>query len=245
LENLKLKTYFASLAIVALFLSAPVFAVPVTSEFPGVTSPIIVPVLSTDLLQTSLAAQSVDSGSINGEGTTNLNVLHDGAFQSDNAFLLTPNTGAVVRLTFDTSVNTTGYDVSTINTYGGWNDSGRDRQTFLIEYSTVLAPSTFLSVDSVDFNPANVDGGDSASLAAFSVNLTNVAQLRFTFGTQENGHAGYGEFDVIGTASAPPPAPEPATATLIGLGILGLVQASRRRRRNSSATNFTTTTYDK
>jgi hypothetical protein len=239
-----MKTYSASLAIVALFLSSPVFAVPVTSEFPGVVSPIIVPVLSTDLLQTSLAAQSVDSGSINGEGTTNLNVLHDGAFQSDNPFLLTPNTGAVVRLTFDTTVNTTGYDISTINTYGGWNDSGRDRQTFLIEYSKVLAPSTFLAVDSVDFNPANADGGDSASLAAFSVNLTNVAQLRFTFGSQENGHAGYGEFDVIGTASfVPPPAPEPTTATLLGLGTLGLCMF-RRRRQNQAAANLNTTTYD-
>jgi hypothetical protein len=75
-------------------------------------------------------------------------------------------------------------------------------------------------VATVDFEPTNADGGISASRVDTVTALANVGALRFTFpAPQENGFAGYGEFDVI---------PEPSSAMLLGAGVLGLI--SRRRR---------------
>ncbi len=74
-------------------------------------------------------------------------------------------------------------------------------------------------------DPGNPDGGVSPVLAVFPTSLTNVAALQFAFGPQENGHSGYGEFDVAGSAI---PVPEPATVGLIGAGLVGLLACRRR-----------------
>ena len=57
--------------------------------------------------------------------------------------------------------------------------------------------------------------------------LTGVDAIRFDFlPGQENGYAGYGEFDVVGT---PTVVPEPGAGSLLGLGFAAL--AARRRNR--------------
>ncbi len=74
-------------------------------------------------------------------------------------------------------------------------------------------------IGGADFDPGAVTGLSAVS-ATFNVALTGVDRLRIDFlNGQENGHAGYGEFDVFGTATVP----EPASAALLLLGgTLGL-----------------------
>ena len=152
------------------------------------------------------------------EGTSNPSVLTNGIFsirESDGLNqLFTPSEGATVTFTLAAPAF-----VTQISTYGGWQDSGRDRQNLVIEYAVAGALSAFLPVATVNFEPTNTDGGISASRVDTFTSLANVGAIRFTFPAQENGFAGYGEFDVI---------PEPSSAMLLGAGVLGLI--SRRRR---------------
>jgi hypothetical protein len=184
-----------------------------------------------DLLQTHLAGvNSSGAASFQLEGGGGIPILSNGVFvisggnPTDNSQLATVGNNAYIEFTLDTSVNAFGYDISTIETFGGWNDAGRDRQSYKILYSLV-GSSDFLYLGGVDSNPA-VTANPSAVRATFDTALTGVDAVRLEFfGGQENGYAGLGEVDVVGTASVP----EPAVAGLLVLGLTSL--AARRRRR--------------
>ena len=63
-------------------------------------------------------------------------------------------------------------------------------------------------------------------MAQFNGSISNIDEVKFVFLDQvENGFVGYGEFDVVGTASVP----EPTSVTFGLLG--GLAFLSRRRRK--------------
>jgi hypothetical protein len=137
--------------------------------------------------------------------------------------------------------------LSTIQTYAGW-DSGRDGQQYTVEYSTVAAPGTFLSLatasrfDTTSFpltNPVYDDDGfetgefsanrdEAATLVQFHADLgylaENVAALRFNFNGVENGGTGFREFVVQGAAAEVSTVPEPAslfgTMILLASGVM-------------------------
>jgi len=126
-----------------------------------------------------------------------------------------PGNGAGQSVTYMLTGSATGYNLTNITTYGGWGDSGRDQQAFTIYYATTTAPTTFILLTNVNYNPPNPLGVQSATRAtltpASGFLLTNVAAVKFDFTTPggENGYCGYSEIDLFGTPAAPPAIPLP------------------------------------
>ena len=181
--------------------------------------------LSNDLLQTKLA--STDStGNFTLEGTGGVPILTNGQFTIANAQLATGGNNSTVVFTLDLTGAPRGYDISKIVGYGGWNDSGRDRQLFQVSYS-LIGDANFAFLGQADFDPSGLPGGTpSAIQSTFNTALTGVDAIRIDFPAgQENTYAGYGEFDVVGTATV---VPEPGAA---GLLCLGMAAVAMRRRR--------------
>jgi hypothetical protein len=139
--------------------------------------------------------------------------------------------GAGTLVSYSLGANATGYNISNIVVYGGWNDNGRDQQLYTVSYSTVAAPGVFIPITSVNFNPTIAGAVQSATRATISDNTlpflaTGAAAIQFDFSAAvENGYTGYAELDVNGTPVA---APEPATFGLLSAGALALL--ARRRR---------------
>jgi hypothetical protein len=188
---------------------------------------------TTDLIN-GLAATNV-TGSFTEESTGGTPVLTDGAFPSPltrgdaggfqfGAFATGGNTGGTsLTYTLASPSNLTG-----ITVYGGWQDDGRDEQSYSILYATAAAPTTFLPLTTVRFNPAGASGNPQATRVMITddagVLAASVSAIRFNFNSTENGYSGYSEIDVFGT-----PIPEPSTFGLLALTAAG-VMALRRRR---------------
>lgn len=188
---------------------------------------------STDLIN-GLTAINV-TGTFNQEGTGGDPVLTDGLFPSPitrdggGAFqfgaFATGGNGGGTSLTY---VLGTPGDIGSITIYSGWQDSGRDQQSYSILYATADAPTTFLPLAGVLF-----DGPNSTHPQLSRVNITddstgilatNVAALQFNFNATENGYSGYAEIDVF----APVAVPEPGSVAVMGLAALGAVLRRRR-----------------
>ena len=122
-----------------------------------------------------------------------------------------------------------GYTITGVDIYAGW-DGFRGGQNYSLQYSTVAAPGTFISLGSVDWDATanNAPGGNINTRVMVrdldGVLATNVASVRLAFGDVSFGFAGYREVDVFGT---PTPVPEPALAGLIAAG--GGMLLRRRR----------------
>jgi hypothetical protein len=206
-----------------LALSTPTYAA--FSQVGGPFAPFTVS--NTDLLQTAFGGIVASTGNFTLEGTGGIPVLANGAFSitgitGNNPELATGQNNASITIALDLTNASFGFDITQIVGYGGWNDAGRDRQLYNLYYSTI-GDSGFTLIGGADFDPGAVTGISAVS-ATFNTALTGVDQLRIDFlNGQENGHAGYGEFDVFGTATVPESA---SAALLLFGGVLGL----RRRR---------------
>lgn len=183
---------------------------------------------STDLLTGLTPTTSM--GNFTQEGAGGAGVLNNGSFTSP----ITRDGGGPFPFgTFATGGNaggtqliytlTTPANIGIIDVYGGWQDGGRDQQSYSIFFSTSLAPLTFNLLQTVDFNPAGT-GFPQVTRVTISdpsgTLATDVAALRFDFNATENGYAGYAEIDVFAV-------PEPSSLTLLGLSAVALL---RRRR---------------
>jgi hypothetical protein len=116
--------------------------------------------------------------------------------------------------------------------YGGWSDGGRDQQAYTVYYSTVAAPTTFVALSSVSYNPTLPGAVPSADRVTFSPPTTTaplatgVAKVMFDFTSPagENGYSGYAEIALFGVASAPgtlPPTVSADTLPATGSDVVG------------------------
>ena len=101
----------------------------------------------------------------------------------------------VLTYALDTAANPNGYTISSINTYSGWRDAGRDNQDYTVSVATVDDPGVFIPLTTVGFGVGS--GSSEVTIAASSA--TRIGEVRFDFGAQENGYVGYRELDVIGS----------------------------------------------
>jgi hypothetical protein len=119
--------------------------------------------------------------------------------------------GAYVIYTLNGTTN--GYNLTNITVYGGWADNGRDQQAYTVYYSTVMAPTNFLQLAVVNFNPTIPDNIQDATrvrlTSSAGILATNVAAVKFDFTSpaSENGYCGYGDIVIAGSASILPAVP--------------------------------------
>ena len=161
-----MKTKFKSLSILAAAALAMIgFTLPAQAEITitsgaNATTP---DVSNTDLLQTSVATTAFGSGNFTGDGSAGTGVLTDGSKGSTASFnsivLSTVATvgsggGQSATYTFDLTTNTSGYTVNSIQALSGWGNAGRDGMHIEVLYSTVAAPTTFISPSSTRARPS-------------------------------------------------------------------------------------------
>jgi hypothetical protein len=179
-------------------------------------------------------ASSAQAGNFSQEGTGGTGVLTNGSFPSP----ITRDAGGPFQFAaFATGGNGGGTSVTytlaspanltNIVTYGGWQDQGRDQQAYSVLYATAAAPTIFVPLGTVDFNPPDALGHPQVTRVTLTdttgVLAAGVKALRFDFNTTENGYSGYSEIDVNGTSI-----PEPTAIGLVGC-VAGAGLLRRRR----------------
>jgi hypothetical protein len=116
---------------------------------------------------------------------------------------------------------TNGYNLTNITVYGGWADYGRDQQAYTVYYATVAAPSNFIELAVVNYNPSIASGIQSATRVMLTssngVLAANVTAVKFDFTspTTPNGYCGYAAITVFGTPAIAPAVPTGLTAIAI------------------------------
>ncbi|MBN1553511.1 MAG: PEP-CTERM sorting domain-containing protein [Phycisphaerae bacterium] len=177
--------------------------------------------LSDDLVNdgtTTLAQESYAPGWIE-EGSPSM--LNDGKVcEPDdywNGDVCSWNADWMTQYTLNTTTNTLGYDIQTIDIIGGQLNGGINRIECTIDYKRV-GDTEFSTLGYFSYNPGT-GGGTKLSLSDDQgMILSGVSELKFSFGV------GYviREIDVVGTAT-----PEPATLSLLVIG--GLLVLRRKR----------------
>lgn len=154
-----------------------------------------------------------------GIGSPGVSALTDGTYGnvdagSSYATCGGPNGGCGESVTYTLTNSVNGSDVTNIVTYSGWVNPGRDAQFYHISYSTVSAPTTFIPITGVFYDPnsgAPISDRVSLHTSTGAPLARNVSQLKFDWTEQANNMANggslYAEIIVEGTNSAPPTAP--------------------------------------
>jgi hypothetical protein len=196
------------------------------------------PLATNSLIAGQLPSSSVGSFQVGGTGDSQ--VLTDGRFgilhpagtsSPDVATCGNQNSAAAQLVTYTLPSSPNGWDITNIVVYGGWSDAGRDQQSYNVLVATFAAPSSFLGIASVNYQPTDTAGVQSATRASvFETNggplAKNAAALQLNFnilqpGWNENNYEGYAEIQVFGTPSPPRP-----VLTADTLPVTGVADAS-------------------
>src|SRR6185437_2488402 len=188
-------------------------AIATTSENQATATPTWL--VETDSLIENQLPSSVGSGNFQNEtGVTGTSALTDGLFGAADATSSYATCGGQAG-TSVTYTAATGWNLTNIVVYSGWANYDRDGQFYDVSYSTLAAPTTFLPLTTVEFNPPNL-GGPSANRVTIArldgtPLATQVAAVKFDFtrqnGSLDNGYSGYAEIVLHGQvlASSTPP----------------------------------------
>jgi hypothetical protein len=157
---------------------------------------------------------SVGDGRFTREGAIGAPVLTDGTFGTVGGGITSTatagngNGGCTSAIYTLATGSSSGYSISNITVYAGWNDGGRDQQAYALRYSTVNAPDSFIDLTLVNYNPTvpgSTPTADRVTItsATGAALATNVARVQFDWSVPgtENGYAGYTEIGIFGAAS--------------------------------------------
>ena len=154
------------------------------------------------------------AGSFNGEQPAGgLPVLTDGTFGTVDSSLSYATCGGAYgagsSITY-TAANGS-WNITNIVVYSGWGNYDRDGQFYNITYSTLAAPTTFIPLISIDYNPPALTGPSANRVNIAPKNgatylATNVYAVTFDFtpqtGNYDNGYSGYAEIVLQGSLQA-------------------------------------------
>lgn len=145
------------------------------------------------------------------------------------------NNASTITISFNTTVNTYGYDITGINTYAGWDSSGSGRAnqdytltvTFVDNTTATLYTAT--AGDTTGLEPNNMTNSWTAVYLTDSTGTMASGVKSITFSSFDDYKTGttaiqYREFDVFGTASIP----EPAALGLVAVCAGGIFFVRRR-----------------
>ncbi len=186
---------------------APAYGSPLVFSENSSSNPWVLPAW-TNLLASAMPTPATCADSQYG-GSTSWSTLTDGSvgsttpgstipYPSQMNTVVVPTNGKVVTFALDLSgTHSAGYDITAFDSYGLWDDPGREDQNYTLAYSTVSAPDTFTPITSVAYHTVNPGSGAKST----HIRLTDtagylalhVAQIRITFDTQENSGTGYSE----------------------------------------------------
>jgi len=157
-------------------------------------------VSGTDLLQRNVSSVDTNGLALYFEGGVSgtLDFLTDGMVGSGNredAFSIA--SGSITYM-LDTSKSPSGYIITGLDTYSGWQDGGRVDQNYVV---------SFRKAGDVTFGNAITNtytsGMKETRISLTDLNLPGIDAVKFTFLAQENNGVGYKEFDLFGMAYAP------------------------------------------
>lgn len=162
---------------------------------------------------TNLLANSIDkdptiaAGSNHGANDNtnpNWSVLTDGSVGSAGSQLdsVGPLDNTYVVFPLDISTNSKGYNITSLDTYAAWANSGRDDQSYTVSYATVEDPATWIPIEKIANQTLAPVNTTHTRIAASAGNVlgSHVGAVRFDFFGQENGWVGYRELVAQGTA---------------------------------------------
>ena len=200
-------------------------------------------VSGSDLADASNGGSTAYSGG--GYGTDDSSVI-DGAVQCcSTGDGLLPHGGGVLEVFLDTSVNTAGYDITSIVTTTGWNSASRADQQYHVDLRSVGGDYAHLISVDHDMTPHGSGNGEEGSMLTVSDNVggllgSGIDAIRFRVfeneglaspqpgptGTLLNGNDSFQEVDVFGSATIP----EPSAIVMLMTGIVSVLGLVRRGR---------------
>ncbi len=130
-------------------------------------------------------------------------------------------TGQALYYTLPPSSN--GWNITSIESFGGWSDIGRNNQGYEIDYATAAAPDTFITLDQLSpaYSPPVTIAEPNASRVIWTSGTseflaTNVVAVEFNFNVSVfNGWEGYNELQIFGTNATVPAAPQQEPPVLV------------------------------
>jgi hypothetical protein len=165
--------------------------------------------------------------------------LATGGYQNSENYVEDASAGPPgANLAYQLPATTNGWDLTNITVYGGWSDTGRDWQRYVLYYSTTANPTNYDNqIANVIFEPLNTEiDGVTVAIAgqqsATRVMITstngvlghNIAGLKFDFtplsSAAENGWEGYAQIQAFGKPSASLPIAGPI-APASGFDVVG------------------------
>lgn len=154
-------------------------------------------------------------GNFSGQNSDNANgdpaILSDGILGDSKSMLDacgTTGAGEYVIYNLITNTATLGYDLTNLQVYGGWTDSGRRDQEYQVLYATVDNPTNFISLVSQHYLPGDPSGSAEATRTTLvptgGVLAHNVCEVEINWNITPqylNGYGGYSEVVIGGTNS--------------------------------------------